>query len=159
MTIHLPNDWKLISDEGAKLILAGPADCCFEIPYNSYFKLDISGEPTLHVFRGMQYLGPMERDDWIKEKIKELLVKFQGAIVVTLGVNCVDIIKDVVVVSGCGSIVDIIGPHNLHDIGCSRDGGAKYWRIRGDSVSLTSVRAAKVNKEEFTNNYERMMQL
>ena len=108
----------------------------------------------------MKYLGPVERDDGIEEKIRELLVKFQGAFVVTCGCNSVDILdKDKIIASGCGTIADIIGSHNLHTIGSSRNCGVSYLRIRGTQVSLDSIRTAKVNKEEFLKEYERMMKL
>ena len=149
----IKKDWEVIE------WFSGPLSWV-RVPVNDTFKLDIPSESMLHEFRGMQYLGPVERDDGIEEKIKELLVKFQGAIVITHGCSSVDVINEnKVIISGCGSLVDIMGTHNLHNIGPSLDCGANYWRIRGTSVSLESIRTAKANKEEFLKNYERMMKL
>ena len=160
LTIHLPNDWKLTASESIYIVLIGPTSSCFEVPYNSCFKLDIPGESKLHEFRGMQYLGPVERDDEFEKKIKELLVKFQGAIVVAHGCNTVDVLHNArFVAAGCGTLMDIIGKENLKLIGHCPSTKVVYYSINGSVVSLESIRTAKVNKNEFMNNYERMVQL
>jgi len=114
----------------------------------------------LHEFRGMQYLGEVERDDGIEAKIKELLVKFQGAIVVVHGCNAVDILHNgKLVAAGCGALLDVIGNDNVNLIGRCPSVRVSYYSIARDVVSLESIRTAKVNKNEFMNNYERMMEL
>ena len=152
--------YKLIKKDGAVTEWKHTELTWVHIPAQDTFKLDIPGESVLHEFRGMQYLGPVERDDELEKKIKELLVKFQGALVVAHDCNTIDVLHNgKLIAAGCGTIMDVIGKDNLNVIGRCPSNHVSYFSIARSVVSLESIRAAKVNKNEFMNNYERMVQL
>jgi len=153
--------YKLIRKDGKVIEWDVPGPLTWvHVPVNDTFKLDIPGESMLHEFRGMQYLGPVERDDGIEEKIKELLVKFQGALMVVHNCNTVDILHSgKLVIHGCGTVLDIIGRENINVIFHFSSTLVSYYSLAGSVVSLESIRTAKANKEEFLKEYERMVQL
>ena len=152
--------YAMIKDSGGGAYSYEDVESFFEVSKDKTFKIDIPGESVLHEFRGMQYLGPVERDDGIEKKIKELLFKFQGAIVVVHDCNTVDILHDgKLIAAGCGALVGVIGMRNLEFSSRSDPSRTAYYCVERSVVSLESIRTAKANKEEFLKNYERMMKL
>ena len=160
MRVWAHNPYKLIKKSGEVLEWTYAELTWHPIPINDTFKLDIPGESMLHEFRGMQYLGPVERDDGIEEKIKELLVKFHGAIVVLHDCNLIDVLHNgKLITCGCGAVMDVIGKDNLEYSARSGHSRTEYYSISSSVVSLQSIRTAKANKEEFMKEYERMIKL
>lgn len=157
MRVQASYGYKMIVGEKMHEFSMDSIESMFEIPIDSEFTLDIPGEEVLHKFRGLQYLGGVDRED-IEIKIKKLLDRCYGAVVVEILQSEFNVIRSgKIIIKGCRNVGDIIGKNNMDRIGSNASGNILYWRLERSVVGKESVLAARAHRKEFMDAYERIM--